>query len=292
MKKKVNVIYQLLACTLILSTGTISAQTGVLTHNPSTPLHIDASDDNAATISATQAKNDVLVTASGNLGVGVLTPVTKVDLRSADQKGILGVGTNTQSASAAGAGAIRYFVGDDPNTPVTEVGHLQYSDGANWVPLSTSVPTKALVNSNKSSALTTAIPSNALSETYIDGWTETVDADNNFDPGTGIFAAPRNGFYLVAFNITLASGTIANSSYIETIIESNQSANNIPVYRTINSYPAFQASSISNFVSGNCNAIFQLNAGSTIRFKVRHTLGSARNIYTNAQFNSISISEL
>lgn len=292
MKKKVNIIYQLLACTLIFSTGTLAAQTGVLTQNPSTPLHIDAADDNAVTITATQGANDVVVTAAGNLGVGVLAPVTKVDLRSADQKGILGVGTNTQSAGAAGAGAIRYFVGDDPNTPVTEVGHLQYSDGANWIALSTSVPTKALVNANKSTALATAIPSNSGTETYIDGWTEAVDADNNFVPGTGIFTAPRNGFYLVAFNITLANGTIANSSYIETIIESNQATNNIPVYRTINSYPAFQASSISNFVSGNCNAIFQLNAGNTIRFKVRHTLGSARNIHTNAQFNNISISEL
>lgn len=292
MKKKVNMIYQLLACTLIFSTGTITAQTGVLTQNPSTSLHIDAADDNAATVTTSQAANDVVVTAAGNMGVGVLAPVTKVDLRSADQKGIIGVGTNTQTASAAGAGAIRYLVGDDPNTPVVEVGYLQYSDGANWVALSTSVPTKALVNANKDTVLATAIASSSSAETYIDGWAEAVDADNNFVPGTGIFTAPRKGFYLVAFNITLASGTIANNSYIETIIESDQLTNNIPVFRTYNSYPAFQASSISNFVSGNCNAIFQLDAGNTIRFKVRHTLGSARNIYTNAQFNNISISEL
>ncbi|AZA54016.1 hypothetical protein [Chryseobacterium sp. G0201] len=293
MKKKVNIIYQLLVCTLIFSTGTIAAQTGVFTQNPSTPLHIDAADDNTATISATQSANDVVVTAAGNLGVGVLAPSTKVDLRSADQKGIIGVGTNTQTAITAGAGAIRYFVGDDPDTPAVEVGHLQYSDGEKWVALSTAPPTKALVNANKSTVLGTAIPSNSSTETYIDGWAEAIDADNNFVPGTGIFTAPRKGFYLVSFNITLASGTIANNSYIETIIESNQATNNIPVYRTYNSYPAFQAAPlISNFVSGNCNAIFQLEAGNTIRFKVRHTLGSARNIYTNAQFNNISISEL
>ncbi|MDF2553966.1 MAG: hypothetical protein K0R77_3241 [Chryseobacterium sp.] len=280
MKKKM--IYQLLTCTLIFSTGTIAAQTGVLTQNPSTPFHIDAADDNAATISATQAANDVVVTAAGNLGVGVLAPVTKVDLRSADQKGIIGVGQNTaQTAAAAGGGAIRY------NTS----GYLDYSDGEKWIALPLTPPTKALVNASKGSAL--AIANN--SETYITSWTnEDVDTGNNFDLATGTFTAPRDGFYLVSFNITLASGTIANNSYIETIIESDQLTNNIPIYRTINSYPAFQASPpvINNFVSGNCNAIFQLDAGKIVKFKVKHTLGGSRNTLNDAQFNNISISEL
>ncbi len=282
-------IYQLLACTLIFSTGTIAAQTGVLTQNPSTPLHIDAADDNAATVTTGQAANDVVVTAAGNLGVGVLAPVTKVDLRSADQKGIIGVGTNTQTASVAGAGAIRYFVGDDPNTPAVEVGYLEYSDGEKWVALSTAPPIKALVNANKNSALAIANDS----ETYITSWTnEDVDTGNDFDLATGTFKAPRTGFYLVAFNITLDTGPINRNTFIETIIESTGTTNNIPVYKTINSFPAFQATIRSNFVSGNCNAIFNLVAGETIRFKVRHTLGSSRNTLNDGTLNNISISEL
>lgn len=279
MKKKVNIIYQLLACILIFSASTVGAQTGVLTQNPSTPLHIDAANDNVATPTAAQLQNDVVVTAAGNLGVGVLAPVTKVDLRSSDQKGIIGVGENNgQTAATAGGGAMRYNMS----------GYLEYSDGEKWIALPLTAPEKALVNANKGSSLN--IGNN--SETYITGWSETIDTGSNFDTADGTFEAPRDGFYLVSFNITLASGNIANNSFIETIIETDQTTNNIPVYRTINSYPAFQGSNISNFVSGNCNAIFQLQQGDEIRFKVRHTLGGTRSVFANSELNNISISEL
>lgn len=287
MKKIIK--YQLLACILVFSASTTTAQTGVLTHDPSTPLHLDASNDNAATITPIQALNDVVVTAAGNLGVGVLAPIAKVDLRSTDQKGIIGLGTNTQSPAAAGKGAIRYTIGNIPNTLATELGYLEYSDGSKWIPLPLTPPDKALVNATKSTAQ--SIANN--SEVTITGWNEIVDVGNNFVPVSGIFAAPRDGFYLVSFNITMSSGSIANSSYIETIIESdNASTINIPAFRTINTYPAFQASTINNFVSGNCNAIFQLEEGNTIRFRVRHTLGGSRSVLNDGSLNNISISEL
>ncbi len=277
MQKKVNLIFKMLACILVFSSGKLTAQTGVLTLDPAHALHIDAADDNAAAPTATQLQNDVVVTSAGKLGVGVLNPVTKVDLRSADQKGIIGVGQNAgQTAAAAGGGAIRYNTG----------GYLDYSDGEKWIALPLTAPDKALVNATKSSSQSIANDT----ETYITGWNASVNIGGYFDGD--IFTAPRDGFYLVSFNITLASGSIANSSYIETIIESDQTTNNIPVYRTINSYPAFQASTINNFVSGNCNAIFQLEAGKQIRFKVRHTLGSSRSTLDNGTFNNISISEL
>lgn len=277
MQKKINLIFKMLACILVFSAGKLTAQTGVLTLDPVHALHIDAADDNAATPTATQLQNDVVVTTAGNLGVGVLNPVTKVDLRSTDQKGIIGVGQNTgQTAAAAGGGAMRYNTG----------GYLEYSDGEKWIALPLTAPDKALVNATKSSSQNIA----NNTETQIIGWNTSVNIGGHFDGS--VFTAPRDGFYLVSFNITLASANIANSSFIETIIESDQTTNNIPVYRTINSYPAFQASTISNFVSGNCNAIFQLEAGKQIRFKVRHTLGGVRSTLNNGIFNNISISEL
>ena len=133
--------------------------------------------------------------------------------------------------------------------------------------------------------------------TPISGWNETVDLgtavpNGDFDPSDGTFTAPRDGFYLVSFNITLANGNIPKNTFIETAIESNQSVENIPIFKTLNSYPAFQAGAVSNFISGNCNAIFNLKTGNTIKFSVKHNLGSARNTLNDGKLNNLSISEL
>lgn len=283
MTKKMNIIYQLVACILIFSTSKITAQTGVLTQNPAQVFHVDAAKDDAATITVTQANNDVVVTSAGNLGVGLLNPVTKVDLRSADQKGIIGVGTNAQAASVAGAGAIRY------NTTTT---FLEYSDGTNWIPLPITAPIKALVNASKSSAL--SIPTGTTSSTPITGWdTATlIDTGGNFNASNGTFTATHTGFYLVSFSVTLTNGNIPKNTYIETAIEATTSATTIPIFKTINSYPAFQAGAVNNYLSGSCNGIFSLNVGDTIKFTVKHNIGSARNTLNNGNFNNLSITEL
>lgn len=279
---KINIIYKLLTFILVFPACKISAQIGFFTPNPLQPLQIDAAKDNGATPDAAKLSNDVVVTSEGRLGIGVLNPITKVDLRSADNKGIIGLGTNTQTPSAAGAGAIRY------NTS----GFLEYSDGVNWIALPLTPPAKALVNANKSSAQSI---SNA-SSTFINGWTETVDsgtgADGDFDPANGIFTAPRDGFYLVSFSITLATGNIPKNTFIETAIESNQNTDNIPIFKTVNSYPAFQAGAVSNYISGNCNAIFNLKKDDTIKFSVKHNIGSSRNTLNDGKLNNLSISEL
>lgn len=257
------------------------AQTGIGTKNPQAILRIDGNKDNetTGTPSAAKAVNDVMVTTAGRLGVGVVTPATKVDLRSADQKGIIGIGTNTaQTAAQAGGGAMRY-----------NAGFLEYSDGVTWIPLPLTAPTKALVLANKSTSQNIA---NSIS-TVVTTWAEVTDPANNFDNSTGIFTAPRDGFYIVSFNIVLTSNTIANNTKIETIIESNNtSTDNIGTFRSVNSYPAYQSRSISNSVAGNCSAIFNLKAGNTIQFRVLHNLGTTRGTSTTATDNSISIAEL
>lgn len=279
---KINIIYKLLTCTLIFSVIKTTAQIGFFTPNPAQPLHIDAGKDNGSTPDATKISNDIVITSDGQLGVGLLNPVTKVDLRSVNDERIIGIGSNTQSPSAAGGGAIRYNSG----------GFLEYSDGEQWIALPLTPPTKALVNANKSS--TQSIPS--ATSTVIAGWIETVDlgagSGGDFNPSSGIFTAPRDGFYLVSFSITLANGNIPKNTFIETAIESSQSSSNIPLFKTINSYPAFQAGAVSNYISGNCNAIFNLKKDDTIKFSVRHNIGSARNTLNDSKLNNLSISEL
>lgn len=279
---KINVINQLLVFVLFFSSGKIAAQVGLFTNTPLQPLQIDAGKDNGSSPDAAKLSNDVVVSSTGNLGVGVLNPITKVDLRSADNKGLIGLGTGTQTPSESGIGAIRYNSG----------GFLEYSDGEQWIALPLTPPTKALVNAYKSSAQ--SIGSN--STVYLSGWTETVDLgttpNGDFNPSTGIFTAPRDGFYLVSFNITLDNGNIPKNTFIETAIESDRNIENIQTYKTINSYPAFQAGAVSNYISGNCNAIFNLKSGNTIKFSVKHNIGSARNTLNDGKFNNLSISEL
>lgn len=275
---KIHNIYGMLLLVLSFS---MHAQTGVFTKDPLQPFHIDAAKDNTVVPpSASQILNDVVLTSDGRLGVGVLNPKTKVDIRSADQKGIIGLGTSNQTPADAGPGAIRYSTGNI----------IQYSDGAAWHNLPMTLPPKALVLANKGTART--FGNNAT--TTVDGWSVITDSQSNFTANTGTFIAPRAGFYIVSFNVTLADGNIAQNSRIETIIESNATSGNIQTYRSVNSYPAWDVNTVSNIVGGNCTAIFNLAAGNTIQFKVYHNFGGTRNIDTSngGTNNSISIYEL
>lgn len=274
----INSIYGMLFFIFSLS---LHAQTGVFTKDPLQSFHIDAAKDNTGIPpSAPQILNDVVVTSEGKIGVGLLDPKTKVDIRSADQKDIIGLGTSSQTAAEAKAGAIRYSTGNI----------IQYSDGAAWHNLPMTLPPKALVLANKGTART--FGNNAI--TTVDGWSVITDPQSNFNGSSGTFTAPRAGFYIVSFNISLADANIAQNSRIETIIESNTSVNNIQIYRSVNSYPAWDINTVSNIVGGNCTAIFNLSAGNTIQFKVYHNFGGTRNIDTGngGTNNSISIYEL
>lgn len=275
MKNKIYILNTVLSGIMLLYASMGLAQnTGVFIQDPTNPLHVNAASNSLSTT------DDVVISNSGNIGVGVVSPITKVDLRSSDQKGIIGIGTNaSQTASDAKAGAIRYNIS----------GYLEYSDGDNWIPLYSTAPTKALINVAKTSAQTV----NSGADTYIVGWdTPTVDTTSGaFVPTSGTFTAPRDGFYLVAVTITLSSATIANNTYMQTSIVSNQVTDNIPVYKTVNAYPAFQAATRSNNISGSCNAIFNLKAGNTIRFQVFQNTTTNRTT-TGATYNTASITEL
>lgn len=75
------------------------AQVGVNTQNPQGPFHVDGAKDNAATgvPSAAEQMNDVIITSTGGVGVGTLSPVSKLEVN--------GASTNT-AAYNAGSGMI------------------------------------------------------------------------------------------------------------------------------------------------------------------------------------------
>lgn len=288
MKRNIVIIYGGVLLMSIMTSFKLTAQVGVYTKTPSenSRFHVDAANDNEVTPTTSQIANDVVVTKEGHLGVGMLNPVTKVDLRSADEKGVLGLGGTNQLPAEAGAGTMAY----DSNSKL-----LSYSDGEKWHKISTSPPSKAIVLANKTT--NQSVLQNNVSQ-YVTNWNKLQDDDNNFNANTGIFTAPADGFYVVSFSVTLEKASIAKNSLIETIIESNSNVENIQSFRSINSYPADYTGIIiiegfKNQVGGNCNAIFNLKAGNTIRFRLWHNLGGTRSLdVTDNTRNSISIYEL
>lgn len=65
---------------LLLSFGLAYAQIGINTERPLSIFHVDAASDNAATPTADQILNDVVITSAGNMGVGTLTPSVKLEI--------------------------------------------------------------------------------------------------------------------------------------------------------------------------------------------------------------------
>ncbi|NDW10770.1 hypothetical protein [Dysgonomonas sp. 520] len=78
----------ILIAILFSQTAYCLSQIGVNTDNPKTLLHIDGASSAATTnpstgnVSAAQAADDVVITNSGNVGIGLLSPSTKLDIKS------------------------------------------------------------------------------------------------------------------------------------------------------------------------------------------------------------------
>ncbi|MGG7470327.1 complement C1q domain-containing protein [Chryseobacterium arthrosphaerae] len=229
-----------------------NAQVGINTSNPQTIFHVDGAKDNPASgaPSSAQIANDVAITSAGDIGIGTLTPAVKIDARSiSNADNSIGIGETSQTASAAGGGAVRY-------NPLNG-GKMQYSDGVVWQDLISS-PTKAVVVTNIQAA-NFAIKVPYQISTGIAGWTEISDPTGNFTPVTGIFTAPRTGVYLVSFTydfvrIPIVSGYFSEAQYV--VNGSNT------VKKCVKS---FSNNSKQAQVAGSCVAGVQLNKGDTLQ---------------------------
>lgn len=264
----------------LLSSVVVFGQTGVQTKQPQGVLHIDGKKDNASVPTQNQRKNDVVFTEDGYLGVGILNPDTRVDIRSGEQTSIVGIGQTSRTAVEVGAGVLRYNEADDM---------MEYSDGLNWYPLSDMPPPKAVVVATKTSTQTFANNSG----TTITNFNTVEDNYNAFNNSSGVFTAPREGYYYVSLNYTLSSGVVNNNSYIESVIVSSNSQNNIKEYRGLNSFPGFHTNYDPQIeVAGNATALFYLKEGDTVHFSIYHTLGGPKTNTGNANENRISIIEI
>ncbi|MGH1519578.1 hypothetical protein [Chryseobacterium sp. JK1] len=80
MKHYYSVLVLLISCTYMY------AQVGIYTSNPQGVFNIDAAKDNPTTgiPNATQQANDIAVTTSGNMGIGITAPTNKLHVNGTD----------------------------------------------------------------------------------------------------------------------------------------------------------------------------------------------------------------
>lgn len=267
-----KIIYSL---PVLFSAFFYSQNVGIGIKSPETIFHIDAKKNTTST-NATSYYDDAGITASGKMGVGNISPATRVDLRSAENKNAIGIGGTTQTAIVAKAGALRY------NASTKD---MSYSDGTNWIQLPYKAPSDFVQAENSSGQSFANNTTNVVT-----GWTENEDVNSRFDPATGIFTASKNGIYVVSFNFTFASGTIADDTKIEAIVQtSSTSTTTNPIFKCVNSYPGNTAGTATNLVSGSCSGIFNLVTGDTIRPSVFQNLGTSKSLSTDKTLTSFSV---
>ena len=145
---------------------------------------------------------------SGEVGIGTASPNARLDIRtnptstSNPGEGMFGLGTTTTAANTAGAGAVRYSTSSG--------GILQYSNGTDWHTLTGTVQ-RSVVVAKKTTSQTIGHNTSG----FVTDWTEINDNNNNFNPSTGEFTAPRDGVYIVSFSFSFLHSHYNGSTRVE-----------------------------------------------------------------------------
>lgn len=296
----INVHKKLLVFLMVLYCAFGYAQTGIGTRNPLGALHLDGAKDNAATPTAAQLTNDVIVNATtGFIGMGVLAPAVPLDMRSAGTENALGLGTTTMTAAAAAEGAVRYDVVDVPVGPKIEV-----SDGNAWNTINVA-PQKATVVARKITAQNIGNSASTIAD-----WTELRDMTNSFTPASGSFIAPRTGTYTFLFTFNLVNTVIGDGTRVESQFYKTSGTPAVlgRVYKTFgHSMDNDAEDGPSNFrtkvtqAGGSSTVTLQLTQGDTVVTRLLHNLttgnialrvtNSTDPANSDAGFNNLTIIE-
>ena len=263
--------------TVAVANGGTGTATGSITGTGALTLAAGGTDQNVI-LTPSGTGNTVL---NGKVGVGTTSPNAKLDIRTTTASasdpgaGFLGIGTTTVTAPTAGAGAVRYSSESG--------GGIEFSNGASWNRLSSSV-TKSTVIASKVG--NTSETFNHTTVTNVTNWTEILDANNNFDPATGIFTAPRTGNYSFSFSYKFRAGSIDANSKIEAFMTCSNTA------KLRKTATAFPASGTNAEPGAQISFVVNLLEGETLRPSLWHSLGTNKLLLGDDDFNNLSIVEL
>lgn len=266
--------------TALLISMSAAAQIGIHTKEPLGALHIDGAKDNVTPVTQQQISNDLIVTQSGFIGAGTDLPLVKLDMRSAGTQNALGLGSTTMTANAAGAGAVRY----EPTS-----SKIQVSDGNTWE-TAIILPAKAVVVARMTNTFSVAYNT----DVNVTGWTEVRDLTNSFEPGTGIFTAPRAGVYTFLMTYNFVSGPVANSSEVTSQFFSPSSTSILA-----RSFKTFARANEDAQIGGSAAITVNLTAGQTVRPQLRQNITTSSRVlrvnsdlmHPDAGFNNLTIIE-
>lgn len=253
------------------------AQNGIGTSNPQGSLHVDGAKDNAATgvPTALQAANDVIVSkTTGFIGVGVLNPQVKLDMRSVSTENALGLGTTIMTAAAAGAGAVRY---DVISTPVG--AKIEVSDGSVWNKAYVA-PQKAVVVVRKITSQ--SIPQNTA--TTITNWSVVRDMSNSFAASTGEFTAPRDGTYTFLLTFNFNGAVITDGTRVE-----SQFYNPVTTNILASVYKTFGQSMTGSTDDAGSTRSTQAGGSSTVTLTLTAGTKVAARLYQNLTASAVSL---
>lgn len=140
----------------------------------------------------------------------------------------------------------------------------------------------SLAKVDASSPAVQSIPNST--STTVTNWTENTDANGNFNPVTGIFTAPRAGWYLVCAEVTYASASFAAASEATVVLIKN-GATQISAARKVVDAAVVAAQSTPHF-----SREVLLAANDTLEIRAFQSSGAAVNTAGNSN-TFLTISE-
>jgi hypothetical protein len=244
--------------------------TTYVTYSPpaSTPWNLAGSSNDAGN------NKTAAIARSGKLGIGNNNPNATIDARTNPTSstdpgaGFLGLGTTSNAASTAGAGAMRYSTSSG--------GVVEYSNGTNWNTLTSTVQ-RANVYASRLSATEFDINNNTLSNEFGNFTMNVGSGTSNFNATNGVFTAPRTGLYNVSAGMSFQLLQASSSGVLHFLVIKNGSIEACNQAIPIN-FP------INAVMSANISCSVPLNAGETVQIRYHNWTGSTIRVNLNPSF--------